>query len=133
MAAADGSHRGRRGNAKPVHAFVRALAYGFAFREQIPTARLTLCRRGLVIAQDSGNRFTEPNWRSVLARLEAEHGDSRAAFDHLGLAIRNMHDSGNITTMRRPLGCPRRSCSTGSGATKPSATSPVSRSVRSPR
>ena len=34
---------------------------------------------------------------------EAERGDNASAFDHLGLAIRNMHDSGNITTMRTPL------------------------------
>jgi hypothetical protein len=38
-----------------------------------------------------------------LARLEAEHGDPVAAFDHLTLAIRNHHDSGNTTSMRCPL------------------------------
>ena len=38
-----------------------------------------------------------------LARLEAEHGDPVAAFDHLTLAIHNYHDSGNITSMRSPL------------------------------
>ena len=38
-----------------------------------------------------------------LARLEAEHGDTVAAFDHLTLAIRNYHNSGNTTTIRAPL------------------------------
>ena len=38
-----------------------------------------------------------------LARLEAEHGDPVAAFDHLTLAIRNYHNSDNTTTIRIPL------------------------------
>ena len=38
-----------------------------------------------------------------LARLEAEHGDPVAAFDHLTLAIRNYHNAGNTTTIRIPL------------------------------
>ncbi len=38
-----------------------------------------------------------------LARLEAEHGDPVAAFDHLTLAIRNYRNSGNTTTIRIPL------------------------------
>jgi hypothetical protein len=29
--------------------------------------------------------------------------DSASAFDHLALAIRNYHDSGNTTMMRTPL------------------------------
>jgi hypothetical protein len=38
-----------------------------------------------------------------LARLEAEHGDPVAAFDHLTLAIRSYHNSGDTTTIRVPL------------------------------
>ena len=38
-----------------------------------------------------------------LARLEAEHGDTVAAFDHLTLAIRNYHDWGDTTKIRVPL------------------------------
>jgi hypothetical protein len=38
-----------------------------------------------------------------LARREAEHSDPVAAFDHLTLAIRNYHNSGNTTTIRIPL------------------------------
>jgi ABC-type multidrug transport system fused ATPase/permease subunit len=38
-----------------------------------------------------------------LARLEAEHGDPVAAFDHLTLAIRNYHNAGDTTTIRVPL------------------------------
>jgi hypothetical protein len=38
-----------------------------------------------------------------LARLEAEHGGTVSAFDHLTLAIRNWHNAGNTTTIRVPL------------------------------
>ncbi|MGO9030741.1 MAG: adenylate/guanylate cyclase domain-containing protein, partial [Mycobacterium sp.] len=34
---------------------------------------------------------------------EAEHGDALAAFGYFELAIRNHHDSGNITMIRTPL------------------------------
>jgi hypothetical protein len=60
-------------------------------------------RRGLVIAQDSGNRSHASALATVLARLEAEHGDPVAALDHLTLAIRNWHNAGNTTTIRVPM------------------------------
>ncbi len=56
-----------------------------------------------MIAQDSGNRYIESNLASVLARLEAVHGDTASAFDHLTLAIRHFHNSGNTPNMRAPL------------------------------
>ena len=59
--------------------------------------------RGLVIAQDSGNRVTASVLAPLLARLEAEHGDTVSAFDHLSLAIRNFHNAGDTTTIRVPL------------------------------
>ena len=78
-------------------------AYGYAFRETDPDRALDAFRRGLTIAQDSGNRFTGTQLAIVLGTGEAERGNNASAFDHLGLAIENMHDSGNITTMRTPL------------------------------
>ena len=39
-----------------------------------------------------------------LARLEAEHGDPRAALEYFTVAIRNYEDSGSTTTIRAPLG-----------------------------
>ena len=56
-----------------------------------------------MIAQDSGNRAYASVLAPFLARLEAEHGDTVSAFDHLTLAIRNYHDSGDTTTIRVPL------------------------------
>jgi hypothetical protein len=59
--------------------------------------------RGLVIAQDSGNRTIASTLAHFLARLEAEHGATVSAFDHLTLAIRNYHNAGDTTTIRVPL------------------------------
>ena len=41
------------------------IAYGIAFRDADPDRALDALRRGLVIAQDSGNRATSPTWRPV--------------------------------------------------------------------
>ena len=78
-------------------------ACGLAFRHVDPAAALEAMRRGLVIAQDSGNRYDESHLAAALCGLEAEHGDALAAFGYFELAIRNHHDSGNITMIRTPL------------------------------
>jgi hypothetical protein len=59
--------------------------------------------RGLAIARDSGNRFNETHVTANLAQLEVEGGDPLSALDHIGLAIRQMHESGNMVTIRSPL------------------------------
>jgi predicted ATPase/class 3 adenylate cyclase len=79
------------------------LACGLAFRQADPAAALEAMRRGLVIAQDSGNRYDESHLAAALCGLEAEHGDALAAFGYFELAIRNHLDSGNITMIRTPL------------------------------
>jgi tetratricopeptide (TPR) repeat protein len=79
------------------------LASGIAFTDADPVAALNALRRGLVIAQDSGNRFTESNLALNLSRLEAEYGDPLAALDHLTLAIRRFHDAGNTASMGSAL------------------------------
>ena len=78
-------------------------AYGTAYDDIDPDRALDALRRGLVIAHDSGNRFFESTIASNLPGLEATHGDMASAFEHFRLAIRNMHDSGDTTTMRNPL------------------------------
>jgi predicted ATPase len=78
-------------------------AYGVAFRDADPVGALHALGRGLVIAQDSGNRTTASSLATVLARLEVEHCDTVSAFDHLTLAIRNFHNAGDTTTIRVPL------------------------------
>ena len=56
-----------------------------------------------MIAQDSGNRTIASTLAHYLARLEAEHGATASALDHLTLAIRNFHNAGDTTTIRVPL------------------------------
>ena len=78
-------------------------AYGNAFRHADPVRARDTLRRGLVIAQDSGNRAHESYLAASLARLEAEYGDPLAALDYFTLAIRNYHDAGNTTLILNPL------------------------------
>jgi predicted ATPase len=78
-------------------------AYGYAFGDADPLRALEALRRGLVIAQDSGHRFNESLLAIFLPRLEAEHGDPLAAFDHLTLAIRNFDNAGDTSVIRGPL------------------------------
>jgi tetratricopeptide (TPR) repeat protein len=86
------------------YALANALyAYGFAYRDADPVCAREALRRGLVIAQDSGNRFVASLLATVLSRLEAEHGDPLAALDHITPAIRNFYDSGNVGFIRSAL------------------------------
>ncbi len=71
-------------------------AYGNAFRDADPVGALEALRRGLVIAQDSGNRFVESMLATLLSGLESEHGDPQAALDHITLVIGKFYDSGNV-------------------------------------
>jgi predicted ATPase len=78
-------------------------AHDAAFRDADPIGALSALGRGLVIAQDSGNRTIASDLATSLARLEAKHGDTVSAFDHLTLAIRNFHNAGDTTMIRVPL------------------------------
>jgi hypothetical protein len=77
--------------------------YGRAYRDADPVRALEALRRGLVIAQDSGNRYIESSLANVLSWLEAEHGDPLAALDHMTLGIRYCYDSGNVGLIRSAL------------------------------
>ena len=103
LVAADGLIEAAEATGNPfVLSFVLA-ACGTAFGDTDPAHAMDALGRGLVIAQDSGNRFNSSLLALNLSRLEATHGDMASAFDLFSLAIRNMHDSGNTTTMRNPL------------------------------
>ena len=90
-----------KGSATEAPCFTRG--YGLAFGDADPVRALEALRRGLVITQDSGNRFLESLLATGLSRLEAEHGDSLAALDHIALAIRNFYESGGVAYVRGPL------------------------------
>ncbi len=103
MDSADGLIEAAEATGNP-HLLALALsAYGVAFSDADPVGALNAGGRGLVIAQDSGNRTIASILANNLARLEAEHGDPVAALDHLTLAIRNYHNAGDTTTIRVPL------------------------------
>ncbi|MGO9032075.1 ATP-binding protein [Mycobacterium sp.] len=74
-----------------------------AVRDADPVAALDALRRGLVIAQESGNRFTESLLAVSLCPFEAVYGDPLAALDYITLAIRTYHDAGNTTSVRGSL------------------------------
>jgi predicted ATPase len=76
---------------------------GLAFRGADSVAALNALGRGLVIAQDSGNRAVASALAPFLARFEAEEGGTVSAFDHLTLTIRSYHNSGNSAAIRVPL------------------------------
>jgi predicted ATPase/class 3 adenylate cyclase len=85
-----------------MHSFALA-ACSFPLVTTDPARGLDICRQGFELAQDSGNRFNESILALNLARLEALQSVTAAAFDHLRVAIRNYHDSGNVGSVRSPL------------------------------
>ena len=103
MAAADGLPEAAEATRNPHAHSLALMAYGFAWRNADPDRALEAMHRGLVLAHDSGNRFNETHLRANLAQLEVERGDPLSALDHIGLAIRHLHDSGNNVTIRSPL------------------------------
>jgi tetratricopeptide (TPR) repeat protein len=100
---ADGLIEAAEATGNPLFLEWALTAYGAAFRDADPVGALNALGRGLVIAQDSGHRLGVSVLATSLALLEAEHGDTVSAFDHLTLAIRNYHNAGDPTTIRSPL------------------------------
>jgi predicted ATPase/class 3 adenylate cyclase len=87
--------------------FVLALAlhvYGWAIHDADPVRSLAALHRGLVIAQDSGNRAMVSHLATTLCLVEARHGEPLALFNYVTVAIGNYHDSGNTYMFRAPLG-----------------------------
>jgi predicted ATPase/class 3 adenylate cyclase len=85
-----------------MHTFALA-AYGYCLSSASSERDLALCQRGLALAQDSGNRYTETILATALARFEAETVVTVAAIDYVTLVIRHWHDSGNVGGLVGPL------------------------------
>jgi tetratricopeptide (TPR) repeat protein len=79
------------------------LAYAMASRDANPTAAMAALRRGLDIADQSGNSRLECNLQIILADLEVGHGHPHDALDLLESAITSYHDSGDMLSLRSPL------------------------------
>jgi predicted ATPase len=103
MAAANGLIDAAEATCNPYVLSFALLAQSWAFRDADPGGALDALRRGLVIAQVSGNRSWETQLVFILSGLEAEHGDRMAALDYLTVAIRHHHESGNTGMMPYPL------------------------------
>jgi predicted ATPase len=103
MDSADGLIEAAEATGNPSWLALALFAYGAAFRDADPVGALNALGRGLVIAQDSGNRNQASGLANNLAQLEAEHGETLSAFDHVTLAIRNYHNAGDTTVIRAPL------------------------------
>jgi predicted ATPase len=80
------------------------LAYGYACRDDCPLAAYEVLRRGLKIAQDSGNRMTESYLAVNLSTLAATHGAPADTLDFVALAINNFYGTGSYSHMVSPLG-----------------------------
>jgi predicted ATPase len=103
IAATEGLIEAAETTGNPYALSLALLAYGIVFRDADPVRSLAALRRGLAIAQDSGNRYAETQLAWVLSALEAEHGDRMAALDYLTVAIRNHYESGSTGMMHLPL------------------------------
>ena len=79
------------------------LGFGGAFTHADQVGALEAGRRGLQVAEDSGNRGSGTFLAMLVARIEAEYGDSLGALHYVAVAIHNCHDSGNPMTMRAPM------------------------------
>jgi predicted ATPase len=104
MAAANGLIDAAEATGNPHVLSFALLAYGMAVHHADPVRSLVALRRGLVIAQDSGNRSHLSHLATSLCLFGAEHGDPLAAFDYFTVAIGNYHDSGNTYMIRTLLG-----------------------------
>jgi predicted ATPase len=79
------------------------LSYGYVWRDANPPAAYEALRRGLTIAQHSGNRMAESYIAVNLSGFAATIYDPMAALDFLTLAIKNFFDTGSYSHMVSPL------------------------------
>jgi len=102
-AAADGLIEAAIATDNPyLHTFATA-AYAYCLSSAGSERDLALCRQGLALAQDSGNRYVEAILATALARLESEPVVTVAAVEHIRLVIQSWHDSGNFGNLVGPL------------------------------
>ncbi len=94
LAAANGLVDAAETTRNPYALSTALLAYGFAVRDFDPSRALDALRRGMGVAQDTGNRQMESNLAAALSTVEAEYGDPLAALGYAAITIRNFHDSG---------------------------------------
>ncbi|MBE1550960.1 putative ATPase/class 3 adenylate cyclase [Mycobacterium sp. OAS707] len=80
------------------------LAYGHTHRAAAPATAYAAFRRGLAVAQDSGNRQMESVLALSLSSVAATHASPLEAFDYVELAIRSYYDSGTLIFVSGAMG-----------------------------
>ena len=133
MAAATGLIDAAEATRNPYVFSFALLAYGVAFRDADPDRALDAVRRGLVIAQDSGNRTVQTHLAHSMAVLEANSGDLLAALEYFAVAIRNLPRLGQHRQYARLSELSSPHVWIGSDAPNRRPPSPGSRSTRSPQ
>ena len=103
LAASEGLLADAEATDNPHVATYALLVYGVAHRKADPVAAYDVHRRGLKIAQDSGNRQVEGYQAGNLARLAATYGEPKDALEYITLALRTFYDSGSFTFMHSSL------------------------------
>jgi predicted ATPase/class 3 adenylate cyclase len=103
IALADGLIEAAEATRNPQALCFALLAEGFVFRDADPARALKALRRGMAIAQNTGNQNGESHLAAVLCRVETKYGDPIAALKYCRLAIHNHHESGNTTGISTPL------------------------------
>jgi predicted ATPase/class 3 adenylate cyclase len=104
MAAATGIVEAAEAARNPWALSFALLAFGLAHGNENPVRALHALRRGLAVAQDSGNRGNESHLAGAVAHIEGELGDPLAALEQFARTIRSYHDSGNTAHLHTVLG-----------------------------
>jgi len=102
-AAANGLIEAAESTANPYAMSFALLAHAYAWRNADPNRARDALRRGLMTAQNSGNRGNESWLAMSLGQLEAQHGDPLTALKYITVGIRNNHDTGNTIQVRTEL------------------------------
>ena len=103
IAAAAGLIEAAEATGNPWSLSYALVAFGVAHLHVDPVGALEAGRRGLQVAEGSGNRLTGTYSAMLVARIEVLYGDSVRALHYIAIAIHNYHDSGNPMTMRAPM------------------------------
>ncbi|HET9890043.1 MAG TPA: adenylate/guanylate cyclase domain-containing protein [Mycobacterium sp.] len=103
MVTADGLIEAAEAIPNPLKLVCALIADGWVFRDTDPDRALKAQRRGLAIAQDSGNRLMETQMLMTLSGLAAQHGNPVEALEFSAVAIRKFHESGSIGYIHLPL------------------------------
>ena len=103
IAACEGLVADAEATENPLLICLALLSYSSAHRDVDPSSAYDSYRRGLALAQESGNRQHETHYAVGLSRLAITQGDPLDAFDFLTLSIRNGHDAGSIFYLLSPL------------------------------